>query len=1046
VAPRRWASTLAPAILCAATLAIIPPDAPAAVQPDSRAYDAASGLLQRGLYDLALPEYDAFLEQHPDHELAPAARYGRAVCLVRLDRHEDALPELDRLGALDDFEFAAEVEYLRGHAHLRAARYAEAAARFGALAERFPDHATAAEARALRVEALYRAGRHSGASAALHDDAPPRAVFFAAMADLELERFEPAAERFAAVLEAVLEAGPEGAHGIGDLADRAALLRAQSLDRLGALPEAADAYRLAVARDSAFTAAARMGLGELLEREGDGAGARVALAPVRDVDGELGARASLVLGRVALREGDHTRAAEDFERARRTHALADEASLWRAKALLAADDPTSAAEVLRRALRTDPSQDGVFRAEMTYDLGVALAQAGQRDDAVRVFERFPRAFPDHPLLPDARYALALVHHGAGSFAEAEAPIHRLLALAARGGAEDGSPSSADIRFLAAENAFLLNNLDAARERLTLFRNEHPTDPRSSVAGYRLGLTLHRLGEPETAEPLLRRAAEAVSHNPAFAPALTALAEIARDRGDWPAAARWYDAAAAAPGAKDPAGALLRGGVAFARAGDHASAADRYRAAIDLDADGPHAAHARLELGRSLLRIGDPAGAELQLGRITEHETYGVHAWRLLAEAAERRGDSELASERLARASDAAAPDLLATTEYERGQALLRSGDAEAAADAFASAAVASDDETDRRRARAWRAIALGRAGQNDVAIGAIDELGDTDTLDRETRHALLYERARALAATGRGGEAQRAYAALAADRASGAMGTHAALELADLRLADNDHAGALRALDRLLSYSQAPAPLIERAAYRAGVAARALGEHARAAEAFERFFDETSTGDADLLASAAWQYGDVLSAMARHADAAERFAYAAETAADPDTIAASLLRLGDTHAARSDWDASERAFAQFLERFADRPLAVQAHFGVGWAREHRGETDAAIAAYEQAAASGAGPTSARAQFQIGECLYAKGAYDEAIRAFLRTDILFAHPEWAAAALFEAGRCFEETGRPSEARAQYEAVADRFGQTEWADLAAGRLGALSTALP
>ncbi|MEO0482457.1 MAG: tetratricopeptide repeat protein [Planctomycetota bacterium] len=1011
--------------------------------PANRTYDAASGLLQRGLYDLALSEYDAFLEAQPEHELAPAARYGRAVCLVRLNRHDEALGDLDRLAERDDFEFAAEVAYLQGHAHVRGGRHAEAAARFGELIEQYPDHPTAPEARALRVEALFRAGSMAAASASLPEQATtPRAVFFAAMADLALERFEPAAERFAQVLTSDASA---------DLADRAALLRAQSLDRAGKTQAAADAYRASIAREGAFTAPARVGLGELLERIGDAAGAVEALGPVRTAEGDLGPRASLALGRLALRAGDPAAAAEDFERAQRAEPFADEACLWRAKALLAGGDADSAAQTLRLGLRRDPSQNGVHRPEMTYDLGVALSRAGETEEAVRVFERFPRRFPDHALMRDAQYALALVHHAAGAYDEAESAIERLLPVEETG-ADAATPAPADIRFLAAENAFLLNDLATAQVRLRDFMESHGDDPRVPVASFRLGIALHRSGNSDEAQPLLLSAAALADEDPdaaaAMTPAFTALAEIAWSREDWSAAASWYDRAAASANSADPAGALLRSGVALARAGDHDEAAERYRASIDLEPEGPHAAHARLELGRSLLRLDNLDEAEASLERVTTDDRYAAHAWRLLAELAERRGDDTLASERLARASDAASPAMLATTERERGHALLRSGDPEAAAGAFASAALASESAEDRTAARAWRAIALGRAGRANDALLAIDELDEAhgESLPTATAHALAYERARALAAVGRADEAQRAYADLAADRASGATGAHAALELADLRVADGDHEGALRALDRVMTDTQTPAALLERAAYRAGVSARTLGEHARAAEAFEVFARETTTNDAALLASAAWQHGDVLSQMGQHGEASERFGYAADTATDDEAIAASLLRLGDAHAARSSWRDSERAFARFIERFPDHPLAVQAHFGLGWALEHRGETENAIAAYERAAAAGAGPTSARAQFQIGECLYAAGAYDDAIRAFLRTDILFAHPEWAAAALYEAGRCFEETGRPSEARAQYEAVADRFGETEWADLAAGRLGALTTVIP
>ena len=90
-----------------------------------------------------------------------------------------------------------------------------------------------------------------------------------------------------------------------------------------------------------------------------------------------------------------------------------------------------------------------------------------------------------------------------------------------------------------------------------------------------------------------------------------------------------------------------------------------------------------------------------------------------------------------------------------------------------------------------------------------------------------------------------------------------------------------------------------------------------------------------------------------------------------------------------------------------------------------------------------GVTAARAQFQIGECLFAQRKLDEAVRELLKVDILYAYPEWSAAALYEAGRCFEQMGKPVEARAQYKTVSAKYSGTRWAELATQRLAAVTS---
>src|SRR5690606_8069568 len=106
----------------------------------------------------------------------------------------------------------------------------------------------------------------------------------------------------------------------------------------------------------------------------------------------------------------------------------------------------------------------------------------------------------------------------------------------------------------------------------------------------------------------------------------------------------------------------------------------------------------------------------------------------------------------------------------------------------------------------------------------------------------------------------------------------------------------------------------------------------------------------------------------------------------------------------------------------------------------------AIESYRRVTDSHTGATAARAQFQIGECLFAMKRLDEAIRELLKVDILYQQSEWSAASLYEAGRCFEEQGRRGEAREQYEQVVNRFGESPWAGLARERMAKLSQGGP
>jgi TolA-binding protein len=159
-----------------------------------------------------------------------------------------------------------------------------------------------------------------------------------------------------------------------------------------------------------------------------------------------------------------------------------------------------------------------------------------------------------------------------------------------------------------------------------------------------------------------------------------------------------------------------------------------------------------------------------------------------------------------------------------------------------------------------------------------------------------------------------------------------------------------------------------------------------------------------------------------------------------------LLCLGEALGAAQQWDKSLTAFERYLKEFADSELWFQARFGAAWALENQGRQAEAIGAYREVVSRHKGPTAARAQFQIGECLFAQKRHDDAVRELLKVDILYDYPEWSAAALYEAGRCLTQLDKPDEARRQFQQVTERFKDTEWASLAARQLKDTAAAPP
>jgi TolA-binding protein len=352
--------------------------------------------------------------------------------------------------------------------------------------------------------------------------------------------------------------------------------------------------------------------------------------------------------------------------------------------------------------------------------------------------------------------------------------------------------------------------------------------------------------------------------------------------------------------------------------------------------------------------------------------------------------------------------------------------------------------------RAQRAIAISRQGNRQDALKAIQtiERDSLAQLDPPLRQSLRYEKAWCLRESGDSEKAAECYRALLAEDEAIAseLSMHAALELAEIEAAAQRYEAAATLLRRLRDATPSdsanpPADVREPATYRLAVCEFELNRPEAAAKMFEEFI--AAFPKSPRLASARLFAGEALLKLGRHDRAAAHLTRLTEDSKNDPAYGPALLRLGECLAVQQKWAHSEQAFTSYLDRFADSEHAFQARFGVGWARENQSRWDEAITAYREVTARHQGPTAARAQFQIGECLFAKKQYDEAARELLKVDILYAYLEWSAAALFEAGRCLEKLSKPGEAREQFRAVQEKYPETAWAKKAAEQLAATPT---
>lgn len=1033
------------ALLAAPLLAGQPQDAGA----DDH-YRAGIGLLNKGLDEAAAAELRGCLKDRPDGPDATNARYALGVCLWKLRRPAEAARELDAVVAVKGFEFAADARLLR-------ARCAEAAGDdravidvLAALAADHPAFDKLDQATLALAEARYRLGDFKACRDALAADAwpkspsRPRMLLFLAMAESALGETAKAAEHAAAALAAA---------PAGELAPNAALLEAQCRRRLGHSTAAA-AYEKAagLAKDApgaqALRAEALLGLAQLARAAGDLAKAERTLADAGAAapTGELADRLALERGKLLVDQNKPQDAAKVLgpiagSPAAKPTRLAAEATLWLARAQLAQGEAAQAVRTLEEGARRFAKTE--LAPDLLFDLPGALAKAGDEAGALAAWDRWLARYPKHALRPDAQAARAWRLHRLGKFDDCREACAAFLAADAK------HPAAEGLRLLAAENEFAAGRFGPALAAYDDLTAHQPAGPHARRAALRRGLCLKALGKPdEAAKALDAGLALPGADADLDRAALLALGEIALARSDWSEAARRFGPVADDKAAGDAGlDAALRLAICLARQGRAADALPLLDRTLAADPGAPRALHAWFEKGQALLALDRRPEAAAALKQVIAAEkalpqkTLTTPALRALAGLAARDGRP---AEAAALYADLAAAGGSAQDRLDAGASLLAAGDYTRAEKTLAG--LVKEDGTVGPAARVHLGIAINRQGRAAEALPLLDGAG-LSAADADLRAAAAYERSLALRSLKKPAEAADACrAVLALPDAGGRLEPYAALDLAELDRAAGKHAESLTHAERAFAAATrlGGKPLLPRAAYLRAAAQLALAKPADAAATLKGF--AAAYAGSDLIPAAALLRGEALLAADDAAGAAAEFDLASDAKNPADVRAPALLRLGEAHAQARRWKESDAAYSAFLEAFPASDQWFRARFGQGWARENLGRHEDAIAAYRLVASRHKGATAARAQFQVGECCYAMKKLDQAVAEYAKTDVLFAVPEWSAAALYEAGRCLDELNKPDDAKRQFDDLIKRFPDTSWAKLAKERKPPATAALP
>lgn len=1003
--------------------------------------NTANGLLGRGLDELAATEYQKFLAANPSDERAGEAHYGLAVSWFRRQKFSEALQEIERVPAAPDFKFAAEGLALAGQCRLALQQYDAAAATFEKLVQEHAEHELADDAGALLCEARFRQNQAVAALQAYEafvkrwpkSPLRERVDLVRGLCEVDTNAVS-AVERLAAWLRKYPQSSER---------ERCLLALARAEQLAGKGDPAAHYRAVLEKKDSPWAADATVALAALLREKGqrDEAARLLQSLTVQKLNPALAGSAELQRGLLLLDSGKPAEALTVFDKLA-TGDIGDgvEAGYWAAKCALRTGDAANAAARLEKL--QSKAGKSALAADILYDLAIAQVRAGKLEDARRTLAQFSATYPNNKLALEALYLSAAVEHQRRAFDASRALCEQVLAAA--GNQEPASRAA----FLLAENDYLAGREKDALAEFDRFERTFPNDPQAGRAAQRCGLILYRQEKYDDAARKLTPFAEAAAKDEALRPVLLALGGIAFAKNNWKDAEEHFRQYVAI----DPAGsggdeAWLKLGLACERQERYEDALQSFESLLAKFKESPHRLQALFERGQALLMLQkyEPAAKAFE-SVLTEGKDsrFAPLANEQLAAIAAQNKDYSRAAERYKLAADAETGSTGSLALLRHGEALLAAGKFAAAEQALAAFLEKAPDAAARVAAQTQLVLAVARQDRPADALKAAQAI-DAATLDKLTptmRAALRHEQAWCYRKLNQPDAAGKIYRMLLAQPGGDSDWT-AMLALAELDAAAERFAPAVDALKRLRAAGAVvPQDLQESGWYRLGICHFKQKDFPAAAEVLDAFLKDYS--GSSLAPSAAYFCGEAHFLNGKFDTAADRFTFAVEKGPQNAVCGPSLLRLGEALAALQRWPRSEQVFTDYLAKFGNSEQWPQAQFGIGWARENQSRLAEAQQAYAEVIVRHKGPTAARAQFQIGECLFAARKYDQAVKEFLKVDILYAYPEWSAAALFEAGRCFDELGKPGEARQNYGEVTKKYAGTRWAELASQRLTARAAA--
>ncbi len=1018
-----------------------------------RQFDGAVALHKGGAFDLAVDEWEKFLQRFPDDPLAPQAQFFAGVCYLSLkDKQFDKAREaFERVVAkYPKFEQLDKAYFNLGLADYNLAQagrtelHPKAAEAFGQLIDRFPKSPQMPEALLYRGESLYALGKKAEALKAWSElatkyagsPARARGLYNLGITQQELGKQADAGATFDAFLkdfsqhelaaevrmrkgDTLLETGrfADADRLFTDalqqqnfpLADYATLRLGAALAGEKKYAEAAAAYSSLPTKypKSSYVGAATLAAGNCYYLAGNQGEARVWLGKVLAGGGDQAAEAAHWIARSWLKE---KRPADALAAVEKALPLAEKSSrrgdllMDQADALY--DLPGRRGEAAALYAKLAEKNGGQQSAQALYMAASAALGAGDYAAATKYVESFNKAFPSNALSADVEFIAAEAQLLTGNHADADKRYAELIQrYPNHADADQWIVRRALARYLQKKYADVVSYLAPQATKLK-------SADRRAEAEFLLGSSQLELKHFAKAVDSLKASLAAQPKGAQTDETLLALAIAQRGAND-PNGARDTIARLLAEYGNSKVGdrAHFRSAEWKFEAGDYLGAAADYQWVINSAPSSALVPTALVGLGWSQINRSEFSKAARSFSTVLE-----------------KYADSPAATR--ARYGRAAARQQL--KEY-----------AGAIDDAEAYLKAADPKAAERSDALFVLGLAQEGAQKSSEAAKTFQSLLDADP-NYSAADKALYELAWSRKSANQEDGAAEAFGKLARDHGDSPLAAESWFNVGEYRYHQKkDFKGAAEAY--YAAANKAPkGELGEKAVHKLGWAYFQAQDYPNAQKSFESQLGTYPSGT--LAADASFMIGESLFKQEQYevALAALQKALGLKLSS-PEFSALALLHAGQAAGQTKRWEESLKLLTRLAKDYPDSPHVIEAAYEQAWAKQNLNQLDEALKLYETVADKSDAPIGARARFMMGEVLFTERNYKEAIRNYFK--VVYGYGEaqstepfktWQANSAYEAARCFEVLKSPEQARKLYNELLNKYPNSDKAAASKDRL--------